>query len=120
MNTVVLVGNLTKDVELRYTKTGKTVCNFDVATNEKVGDEERTSFVRVQTWDNVAQGCATLKKGERVIIVGRWSTRSYEQNGEKRYTTECVAYEVGASVRAKTLAEFVEDLNSGKKEEIPF
>ena len=120
MNTVVLIGNLTKDVEVRYTKTGKIVCNFDIATNEKIGDEERTSFVRVQAWDNLAEGCAELKKGQRVVVVGRWSTRSYEQNGEKRYATECVAYEVGASVRVKSLMEVIEDRNNAQKENIPF
>lgn len=96
MNKVILHGNLGSDVELRYTQAGKPVANFRMATNERFGDNERTEWHRIVVWNKVAENCGKfLEKGREILIEGRIQTRQWEDNeGNKRYTTEIVAYNV--------------------------
>lgn len=93
MNTVILIGRLTKDPELRFTGTGKAVATFTVAVNRGFGKDSEADFIPVVVWEKQAENCANyLAKGREVGIQGRMQTRSYEtQNGEKRYVTEVVA-----------------------------
>jgi single-strand DNA-binding protein len=101
VNKVILVGNLGRDPELRYTQNGQAVANFTVATNEnwtnKNGDrEERTEWHRVVAWARVAELCAEyLAKGRTVYVEGRLQTREWEdKEGQKRRSTEIVAQTV--------------------------
>jgi len=101
VNKVILVGNLGRDPELRYTQNGQAVANFTVATNEnwtnKAGDrEERTEWHRVVAWGRVAELCAEyLAKGRTVYVEGRLQTREWEdREGQKRRSTEIVAQTV--------------------------
>jgi len=95
----MLIGNLGKDPELRYTSSGVPVGTFSVATNEQWKDsegnaQERTEWHNIVTWQKLAEICAEyLKKGSKVYIEGRLQTRSWEDKntGQKRYTTEIVA-----------------------------
>ena len=98
VNKAILIGNLTKDPEQRFTASGTAVCNFTVATNEKYKDksgewQERAEFHNIVAWAKLAEICAKyLQKGKQVYIEGRIQTRSYDdKNGVKKYTTEIVA-----------------------------
>lgn len=99
LNKVMLIGNLTRDPELRYTPQGSAVCSFGVATNRSwmpsEGGERReeTEFHRIVAWNKLAELCSQLlTKGRKVYIEGRLQTRSWETpEGDKRQSTEIVA-----------------------------
>jgi len=94
MNQVVLMGRLTKDPELRYTATGnKAVCSFTLAVDKFSNGEKQADFIPVVTWDKIAESCSKfLTKGRKVAIVGRISTRNWEdKEGKKHYVTEVIA-----------------------------
>jgi hypothetical protein len=84
MNKVILIGNLSKDVEKRQTQNGNVVANFSIAVSRTFSDE--TDFFNITVWGNQAENCAKyLKKGSKVGIVGALQNRSYEANdGTKR------------------------------------
>ena len=101
VNKVILVGNLGRDPELRYTQGGQAVANFTVATNERWTDkdgsnQERTEWHRIVVWGKQAENCAQyLQKGRSVYVEGRLQTRDWEdREGNKRTTTEIVAQAV--------------------------
>ena len=98
INEAEIIGNMTKDPELRQTPNGATVCNFSVATNftwrDKEGqNQERVEFHNVVIWGDLAQEASKyLQKGRKVYVKGRVQTRSWETNeGAKKYTTEIIA-----------------------------
>ncbi|MBW3588029.1 MAG: single-stranded DNA-binding protein [Actinobacteria bacterium] len=107
-NTVTLVGNLTRDPELRYTPSGAAVAKFGIAVNRyftKNGErEERTDFFNVNAWRQLAEHVAeSLAQGTRVIVTGRIQSRSWEtEDGQKRNVIEIEADEVGPSLRWAT------------------
>ena len=101
VNKAILIGNLGRDPELRYTQGGQAVANFTLATNERWNDkdgnsQERTEWHRVVVWGKQAENCAQyLSKGRNVYIEGRIQTREWEdKEGQKRHTTEVVAQTV--------------------------
>ena len=101
VNKAILIGNLGRDPELRYTKDGRPVANFTLATNERWRDkqgnnQERTEWHRIVVWDKQAENCAQyLQKGRSAYIEGRIQTRDWEdKDGNKRYTTEINASNV--------------------------
>ena len=101
VNKVILVGNLGRDPELRYTAGGQAVTNFTLATNERFTDkqgakQERTEWHRIVAWGRTGELCAQyLSKGRSVYIEGRLQTREWEdKEGQKRRTTEVVAQTV--------------------------
>ena len=104
-NSVTLVGNLTKDPELRYTTGGRGVASFGLAVNRRYmvnGEwQEQVSFFNVVAWADLGENAAaSLHKGNRVIVTGRLEQRSYEtRDGEKRNVTEVIADELGPSLR---------------------
>ena len=95
-NRVELIGNLTRDPELRYTPSGAAVCTFGVATNRTYVSEgekkEEVDFHRCVSWNKLAELCnQLLKKGNKVFISGRLQTRSWEgADGQTRTVTEIV------------------------------
>lgn len=95
-NRVELIGNLTRDPELRYTPNGAAVCTFGLATNRTfVTDGERkeeVDFHKIVAWNKLAELCnQLLKKGIKVFVSGRLQTRSWEgQDGQTRQVTEIV------------------------------
>lgn len=112
MNVVLLIGNVTKDAEVRGTPTGKMVANFRVATNEGRGDSKRTDYHNVVAWEKLAEEAQYhCKTGSRVCIEGRLQTRNYESKkheGEKVYVTEVVANSIrylSAAVEEEDLSE---------------
>lgn len=95
INKVILVGNLGKDPETRYTQGGDPVCNFTVATSKKWKDKqsgeskEQTEWHRLVAFKRTAEVCAQyLKKGSKVYIEGELHYGSYDKEGVKHYTTE--------------------------------
>jgi single-strand DNA-binding protein len=101
VNKVILIGNLGRDPELRYTAGGQPVASFSVATNERWNDregkpQERTEWHRIVVWGKQGENCANyLAKGRTVYIEGRLQTREWEdKEGLKRQTTEVVAQTV--------------------------
>ena len=90
-NRVILVGNLTRDPEIRYTQSGKGVTKFTLAVNNPRNKEE-TTFVDIVAWDRLGETCNTyLKKGSNALVEGRLVIRSYEdKEGVKRKATEVV------------------------------
>ncbi len=104
-STVTIVGNLTRDPELRFTAGGKGVASFGVAVGRRFQQngewQEKTSFFNVTAWDTLGENiAASLTKGTRVVVTGRLEQREYEtKEGEKRNVVEIVADEVGPSLR---------------------
>lgn len=96
MNRVVLIGRLGKDPELRFTASGKAVCQFSLAVNRPFSKEKEVDFFNIVVWGKVAENCAKyLGKGRMVGLEGRLQARSYDaQDGQKRYITEVVAENV--------------------------
>lgn len=91
INQVYLSGNVVADAELRYTKTGKPVLTFRMATNKYVNEVQSTSYHNIVCWVD-AEVYSGLRKGDFVAIAGELRSRSYEdKKGEKRYVTEVVA-----------------------------
>ena len=107
VNKVILVGNVGKDPELRYTPAGTAVCTFSLATSErfknKQGEQQdRTEWHNIVAWSGLAEICGKyLTKGKQVYIEGRIQSRSYDdRDGNKRYITEIVANEMQMLSRA--------------------
>ena len=101
VNKVILLGNLGRDPELRFTQGGQPVANFSIATTERFssrdGDrQERTEWHNIVTWGRTAENCAQyLSKGSSCYVEGRLQTREWEdKEGNKRRTTEVVAQTV--------------------------
>ena len=109
-NRITLVGNLTRDPEIRYTKDGQASVTLGVAVNRRWQDrethewEEATSFFDVVCWRDLAENVAmSLTKGVRVMVAGRLEQRSWETElGERRSKVEIVADEIGPSLRFAT------------------
>ena len=98
INKAILIGNLGKDPEIRYTQSGLPVANFPIATSEKWKDkntgemQERTEWHQIVAFGKLGEICGEyLSKGRQVYIEGRIQTRSWEKDGVTRYTTEIIA-----------------------------
>ena len=127
LNKVLLIGNLTRDPELRYIPSGAAVTSFTIAVNRvyklQSGEKkEEVSFVRVVVWARLAEVCNDyLKKGNPVFVEGRLQSRSWEApDGQKRSTLEVIATNIqflkGGTGRGSDLPEAA---GSDIKEEIP-
>jgi len=148
LNKVFLIGNLTRDPELRYVPSGTAVATFDLAVNRtyntQTGEKkDETTFMRIVVWARRAEVCAEyLTKGSPVFVEGRLRSRSWEgKDGQKRSTIEVVANNIqflrgaqkstrptaSAGTTNNTPSENIESINldtagsdSGSKDEIPF
>jgi single-strand DNA-binding protein len=104
-NAVTLVGNTTREVEVRYTTSGRAVAAFGLAVNRRwmvEGEwQEQTSFFDVDAWSDLGENVAeSITKGTRVVVVGRLEQRSWEDDeGTKQYRVTVVADEVSPSLR---------------------
>ena len=104
MNVAILMGRLTRDPELKYTSGGKAYTTFTLAV-QKTRDE--AEFIDCVAWEKMAENIAEyFRKGNRILIQGRLSVSSYEQNGEKRKFTRVLANSF----------EFVDSKNSGNSQ----
>lgn len=94
INKVIIGGNLTRDPEVKYTQSGKVVCQFTLAVNDGYGDKQTTQFIPIVVWGKVAELCGnSLVKGSRALVDGRLQIRSYEakDGSGKRWVTEVIA-----------------------------
>ena len=111
-NVVTLVGNVTRDPELRFTPNGQATASFGLAVNRRWQNkqtqewEEATSFFDVVTWRELAENVSeSVAKGTRVVVTGRLEQRSWETpEGDKRSRIEVIADEIGPSLRWATAA----------------
>jgi single-strand DNA-binding protein len=129
INKVMLMGNLGRDPELRFTNNQKAVANFSIATKETFtsGGEkkETTEWHKIVVWGKQAESCAAyLQKGRAVFVEGKLQTRTWDKDGVKQYTTEIVADRVhflasqkNASATEPAPNEAPEQLSA---DEIPF
>lgn len=136
VNKVILIGNLGRDPEVRYTANGKAVARFPIATTEVWTDpdgnrQERTEWHNIVVWGKQGESCAQyLAKGRQVFVEGSIRTRSFDdKNGNKRYMTEIIAQRVrflgGAGRAAPELegeppAEPATDQPASLDDDVPF
>ncbi len=133
LNRVILIGNLTRDVEIRSIPSGTTVGNFGIAVNRRRKNDqgewvEEPSFFNVVVWANLAELCANyIQKGSPVAIEGRLQSRSWEtEDGQKRSVVEIVAENVqflssrGDGGGKRQESEFTEIGSAGSESEAPF
>jgi single-strand DNA-binding protein len=120
-STVTIVGNVTRDPELRYTPSGQAQCRIGVAVNRVWTDrqsnekKEQTSFFNVTAWGSLGENAGeSLVKGARVVVTGRLEQRSWETpDGEKKSTVEIIADEIGPSLRWATAQVVRNERRSG-------
>ncbi len=112
LNKVLLIGNLTRDPELRYTPSGAAVCSFGLATNRVYvasdgTKKEEAEFIKIVSWNKLAELCSQLlTKGRKVYVEGRLQTRSWETpDGQNRQTTEVVIDDMRILDSRKSLEE---------------
>lgn len=131
LNQIGLVGNLTRDPELKFTNEGVAICDFGLAVNRKWtdkegGETENVDFFNISCWNDMAENCASsLKKGDRVLISGHMNLRSWENKEGKKFniiniTADIIAasLEFSKIVYDKEEADFIrEDEGSKKKKE---
>lgn len=129
MNSVQILGNLARDPELRFTKTGRAVSTFTVAATNTYIDsttnetKEQTAFINCVAWGKTGESVGACKKGERLFVEGRIQTRSYDDsNGQKKYVTEVVANFVGRKLESEfdSGSNFDSFDNTNQGENIPF
>ncbi len=134
LNKVFLIGNLTRDPELRYTPNGTAVVSFGIAVNRVFRDsngerKEETCFVRVVTFGKQAESCNQyLTKGRLVFVEGRLQNRSWESDGHKHNTLDVIADRVQflskgrgePSVVSEVEEEILPDQDISADEEVPF
>ena len=87
MNKVHMIGNITRDPEVRYTQSGKAVCTFSIAVNDGYGENKKAYFFPVVVWGKSAEACGnSLHKGSKVAVTGKLTSRQYENNEGKKVT----------------------------------
>jgi single-strand DNA-binding protein len=125
---IILIGNATRDAELRHTQSGKAVSSMRLATNRKVGDGEETQYHSVVCWEGLAETTSTyVTKGDPLYVEGRLQYRSFQdEEGKARGITEIVASDVqflsrrndaAAAAASTTNREATDDVSP---DEIPF
>lgn len=95
INSVVLMGRLTRDPERRQTTSGTPVCSFSVAVDNGYGENKKTDFINCVAWKSTAEFVSKyFTKGQMIALTGRISTRTWDDNGTIRYATEVTVREV--------------------------
>jgi single-strand DNA-binding protein len=138
LNKVMLIGNLGKDPELKYTPSGVAVATFSIATSEQWKDQEgnaqeRTEWHNIVAWRKLAEIVGEyLKKGKKIYLEGKLQTRNYEKDGVKRYVTEIVADQIimldsagarnggGSSAASSSEPMAAPSMEAPKEDDLPF
>lgn len=122
LNKVTLIGNLTRDPELRYTPSGTAVCTFGLATNRswttQTGEtKEETEFHRIVAWNKLGELCSQLlAKGRKVYVEGRLATRTWQaQDGTQRTSTEIVIEDMIILDSKRVVSEMPENTQAAQK-----
>ena len=119
MNKIILMGRLVRDPEVRYTQTGKVVCQFTIAVDRPFSNQEgqrEADFIPIIVWGKQAELCGnSLTKGQRVLVEGRLQIRSYDaKDGSKRWVTEVIANSFEFIERRGDFAGSSAPANAGK------
>lgn len=130
LNKVMVYGNITRDPELKALVSGSSVCSFSVATNRRWKDKngeqkEEVEFHNIVVYGRHAENVAQyMRKGSAIFVEGRLSTRSWEKDGVKRYTTEIIAdnTQFGPKIASQTPSdtERNQDVGDTDPDDIPF
>ena len=120
MNKIILLGRLTRDPEVRYTPSGKVVCQFTLAVDRPFANQEgqrEADFIPVVLWGKQAEVCGnSLTKGQRALVEGRLQVRSYDaKDGSKRYVSEVIAFNF-EFIERKSDAEAAHRMNNASKD----
>lgn len=96
MNKLIIIGNLTKDPETRVIQSGKSVCSFDVAVNDRRGGQDNTTYFRVSAWEKIGESCQRyLSRGKKVMVSGPVSARAYaKSDGSVAASLEINAHDI--------------------------
>lgn len=124
MNKLTIIGNLTRDPEIRTTSAGKNVCTFTVAVNrrKKLEGQPEADYFRVSAWEQMGENCQRfLNKGKKVCVIGRVSVRTYKANdGETRASLEVFADDVEfISPKGESEPHYT-DVTNEVDDELPF
>lgn len=123
LNKVILIGNLTKDPELKQTPSGVSVVSFSIGVSRKYSGADgsrETDFINIVAWRSTAEFIAKyFRKGNGISIVGSLQVRSYDSNGQKRYVTEVVAEEAGFIDKKESAGAADFNTPPEKYEEVP-
>ena len=124
MNKVELIGNLTKDVELTTTPNGEVVARFKIAVQRRYTNQDgvrEADFLNCVVWRNQAENLAKYcHKGDKIAVVGEVRTRTYEVDGEKRFTTEILANEIEYINTKKQEEQQAEEMQPVDDSDLPF
>jgi len=126
VNNIYLLGNLTRDPEIKYTNEGIAITEMGLAVNKKWTDKngkesETVDFFNITTWNNLAENCAaTLKKGNRILVSGHLNLRSWENKEGKKYNiTNITADVVAASLEFNQISILEKnDIETGEKDNL--
>lgn len=124
LNKAMIIGNLTRDPELKSLPSGIKVCNFSVATNrvwndKDKGRQEATDYHNVVVFGRQAENVAQyMKKGSSILVEGRMQTRSWDADGGKKYRTEIVADTVQFGPKSSGGGNYSGDNNASKSQEV--
>ena len=121
MNKVMLIGRLTRDVEMKTTQSGTSVAKFGLAVSRKLAKdgEQQADFINIVAWNKTAEFCEKyFRKGQQVAVCGRIQTGSYDKEGVKIYTTDVISEDVYfADSKKEGQAPAANDVEEG---ELPF
>ena len=122
MNKLTIIGNVTKDPNLRTTPQGISVCDFTVAVNRRKGGENEADFFRVTAWRQLGENCSKyLAKGRKVCVVGAVSARTYQGNdGQPRVSLEVTADDVEFLSPRDQESEYVQQERTAIQQESGF
>ncbi|MEG2117340.1 MAG: single-stranded DNA-binding protein [Clostridia bacterium] len=133
MNKVILIGNLTRDVEIATTQSGLSVAKFSIAVSRKFKNADGKydcDFFNCVAWRQLADLCHKyLKKGNKVGIVGSLQTRTYEQDGVKKYATDIIVEDIdfltaksdgGNAQNTKREKDKIENMKPMEDDDLPF
>ena len=126
MNNVNIIGNLTRDVELRYTTDQKPIARFSIAVNDGYGEKQRTSYIPIVVFGKQVENADRyLSKGSKVAVNGRIQTGSYEKEGRTIYITDIIASNIEfLSAKQSANSERKPDEPNGftalSEDEVPF
>lgn len=122
VNKVILVGNITRDPELKTVPSGQQVCSFSLATNEVFVSngqkQERAEFHNIVAWGKTAENIGRyMRKGSQIYIEGKLQTRSWDKDGVKHYRTEVVALNVQFGAKPKNATADNYDQGAGYEDQ---
>ena len=123
LNRAEFIGRLVKDPEVRHSPDGTASCSFTLACGWKTKSKEGTEFIRVVAYQKLAEIIGQyMKKGSQMYVSGRMTTRSYEKDGEKRYSTEIVADQMQMLGHSKSSEQKKEQVTTlaDAEDDIPF